>query len=77
MKRSVCQLHTQHPAGACPRFICFPDIDVLVGRRVVVETAATRIDRGFDIINWVMIVTCDQPGLRIIRGENVQPLMAT
>ena len=75
--RSVCQSHSQLPAGACPRFICFPDIDVLVGHWVVGETAVTRIDRLFDIIDRVLIVTLHRSGQRKTRGENVHPLIAT
>ena len=77
VRSSVRQSHIQHPAGATPCFVCFPDIDVLVGRRVVVETAVTRIDRGLDIINRLMVVTCHRSGQRKTSGENVQPLIAT
>src|SRR5262249_18315494 len=76
MIRSVCQFHIQYPAGACPLFICFPDINVLVSYWVVVETAVTRSDRGFDIIRLTG-VTCHRSGLRITSPQNVQALIAT
>src|SRR5262245_30224915 len=76
MIRSVCQFHIQYPTGASPRLICFPDINVLVSYWVVVETAVTRSDRGFNIIGLTR-VTCHRSGLRITSPQNVQALIAT
>ncbi len=45
MHGAVGKFQHEHPASSTPRPVCLPDVGVLVGGRVVTQTAAARVDR--------------------------------
>ncbi len=76
MFTAVGELYNKYPARSFPRLFCLPDVAVLIGRRVVAQTAAARIDRWFNRAARFTGVARDGSRNRIARRDDVQALIA-
>ncbi len=76
MLAAVDQFQNEYPASSFPCFVCLPNVAVLIGRRVVGQTASTRIDCWVNRAARFTGVARDGSRNRIARRDDVQALIA-
>src|SRR5690242_5736457 len=73
---AVVQCDYELAASPGPRRVGLPDVDVLVGRSVVREAAASRVHGLHEDVRVVGRVARDRPRRGRAGGEDVEPLVA-
>ena len=76
MRGPVGQTEDEHPAGVLPRLVDVPLEHVLVGPRVVLETARTLGVRGLTRVRRRRAATSIRRGRRVAVLEDVEPVVA-
>ena len=76
MLGAVGKFQHEHPARSSPRIFCLPDVGVLIGGRVVAQTAAARVDRLVNRAARLRRVAGDGSRDRIACRDDVQALIA-
>lgn len=76
MLAAIIQFQDEHSTSSFPRLVGLPNIAALIGRRVVAQTTAARIDRFVSRAARFARVARDGSRNRIARREDVQALIA-
>ena len=72
MLAAVVKPDNEHTARSFPRLLGFPDVRVLVDRRIVAKAAAAGAGRSFDHRSWFAYFAGDLTRARITGRKNIE-----
>ncbi len=76
MLAALIQFQGEHSTSSFPRLVGLPDVAVLIGRRVVAQTTAARIDRFVNRAARFARLAQNGSRNRIACRQNVQAFVA-